>query len=919
MDLDEIQERKASRDQSREERRKAREARRVERQKKWEELGGAASPAPSEKVRERRAQGNSSRKNEIQEVLGGIPPPREENAVETPIPPEKPKGLGQPVEEQVPEQKEVEESPVVVSVEESKDEEGSPVKEDVSGEKDQIQIVNVVNEEIQPEEVVQKEEMIAPSSEAPIVVEKTTEIVEEGKEEVEDGEIVIENVESEKETPGTQEETAATAELEEEEEDSDDIEIMGIVPKGDPRRLSMMFKSPPNKSEARKSPLAHILAAPPSRAPPKMPAVKKPTETLPTILLDDLEVEGELILELVGESSYEIGFAKEKTSTVPKRYLVKKFTDEVVMDHWDASMFAWLKQTYPISTVLPVTKVIISKPMDASLSLIGFAWRCPLQSTSIAHFLQSPPCPLGRLASIRSFSWKTILNIALQSVQLLSALYATKGVSHAAFSPHSVLVEWDDDLQLRVMFPAVGETDNFTPNCDAKAMVEKGIVTWCAPEHLSRDSRGVRTEHIVKGDIFGMGALLWGLMAGYDASLKVTSFIYNGGNPNEFSELLQITGGASLSALGDTIVQALQKDPTMRPTPSKLLQLLSSISSDMIPQGFNCIVWQGHEDPVEEEEASTQQMASELVSPRKNLEDKNALTLHVATLTTFELERALEPIDTRILCAVHVEDEGDGQVWVGTSDGSIIVHGDTSERLQFSKQAHHADVVSLVYVPETQTVWSVSLDKHIKVWKKKTCKLLKILQCPGEGTPSHMIQVGEELFVGSSAGSLYAIHQETYAIRLIRNNNFPVHRLLYHGGTIWAGCGSFILLLDPTEGDCKEVLEGHEKSIHGLIAVGETVWSGSLDENVCVWSMEGKLLSKVRKHTASIHGLEVYNESCVWSGGMDRRVIVWDAHSKREVQQLKGMHSDCVSCMVKVYDKMWTCGWDGKIFIWKSQ
>ena len=79
----------------------------------------------------------------------------------------------------------------------------------------------------------------------------------------------------------------------------------------------------------------------------------------------------------------------------------------------------------------------------------------------------------------------------------------------------------------------------------------------------------------------------------------------------------------------------------------------------------------------------------------------------------------------------------------------------------------------------------------------------------------------------------------------------------------------------------------------------------------------GEPLKVLEGHTGQVFSL-LLEPPFVWSSSWDKSIILWDFHDKTFKKELKGPHSDAVSCLLSVGNEVWSASWDKTISIWKA-
>eukprot|EP01098_Paradermamoeba_levis_P004985 TRINITY_DN2117_c0_g1_i6.p1 TRINITY_DN2117_c0_g1~~TRINITY_DN2117_c0_g1_i6.p1 ORF type:complete len:110 (+),score=29.10 TRINITY_DN2117_c0_g1_i6:108-437(+) len=107
--------------------------------------------------------------------------------------------------------------------------------------------------------------------------------------------------------------------------------------------------------------------------------------------------------------------------------------------------------------------------------------------------------------------------------------------------------------------------------------------------------------------------------------------------------------------------------------------------------------------------------------------------------------------------------------------------------------------------------------------------------------------------------------------------------------------------------------------INHMISVGDRLWSCScLDNSLAIWDLEKKVLARKMEITG-FHGplSMVLFGFYVWTSGCDGKIKLWNSKNCECVMDAQNAHTDAVTSMAFVFNKVWSGSVDKTICIWK--
>ncbi|KAL6066742.1 LRR receptor-like serine/threonine-protein kinase ERECTA [Balamuthia mandrillaris] len=283
-----------------------------------------------------------------------------------------------------------------------------------------------------------------------------------------------------------------------------------------------------------------------------------------------------------------------------------------------------------------------------------------------------------------------------------------------------------------------------------------------------------------------------------------------------------------------------------------------------------------------------------------------------------------------------------GSVWCGNEDGDLLIYSLEEENLAYSKKAHADRILDILFIPQSGTVWTSSLDKTIKIWKAKSGNMLRILGGI-EDEISAMLLVDNDVWCGSLSGKVYVWDTQTFACKMVSEvgKDKAVIAIAHDPvrNYVWTSASCDIIRWNAsTFQQVDRIPDAHQRSITSMIfvsrsdegapkqgedAAADEMWTGGLDCTIKVWSSsDAGLITTLAKHTRKVYCLAQFDSNYVLSGSWDKSIISWNVHSKEAKQVLKGKHEDAVT-LLKVFPckdgkrRVWSSSWDKTVCVWE--
>ncbi|KYQ90618.1 hypothetical protein DLAC_09247 [Tieghemostelium lacteum] len=179
-----------------------------------------------------------------------------------------------------------------------------------------------------------------------------------------------------------------------------------------------------------------------------------------------------------------------------------------------------------------------------------------------------------------------------------------------------------------------------------------------------------------------------------------------------------------------------------------------------------------------------------------------------------------------------------------------------------------------------------------------------------------MVEVGKQVWVGCSDGSIRIIDKETGATIATRQGHQPngIYIMIVVGKTVWSSSrDSKIKIWSSKSGKLIKELDGHSSHVTALLLVGNSVWSISADMAIRIWSTNSyKCCKKIETKNYLVSMAKVGNH--IWVG-TESSILRFDSNTYEQIDVLHG-HKKMVHCIILVDDIVWSCSSDNLIFLW---
>ncbi len=247
--------------------------------------------------------------------------------------------------------------------------------------------------------------------------------------------------------------------------------------------------------------------------------------------------------------------------------------------------------------------------------------------------------------------------------------------------------------------------------------------------------------------------------------------------------------------------------------------------------------------------------------------------------------QCLEVLTEHTGCVWSVSFSPDGQrLASGSDDRTVRVWNLQGDCLQVLK-GHTKSVYSVHFCPNNQTLASGSNDASIRIWDAIDGNCLNVLDGCEEVHSVRYSPNGKLLASGSRDGSIRLFGGQIHS----HKSNPDATVLHGHTNCVWGiafssdgdilASGSddgTLRLWNVQDGQCFNVLDGHNDDILAIAIVGELLVSASQDRTVRLWNLHGKSLKTLRGCTSGIRSLSLSPDGqTLASRGQDETIHLW--------------------------------------------
>eukprot|EP01105_Mastigella_eilhardi_P003298 TRINITY_DN1423_c0_g2_i5.p1 TRINITY_DN1423_c0_g2~~TRINITY_DN1423_c0_g2_i5.p1 ORF type:complete len:1154 (+),score=285.08 TRINITY_DN1423_c0_g2_i5:235-3462(+) len=256
---------------------------------------------------------------------------------------------------------------------------------------------------------------------------------------------------------------------------------------------------------------------------------------------------------------------------------------------------------------------------------------------------------------------------------------------------------------------------------------------------------------------------------------------------------------------------------------------------------------------------------------------------------------------------------------------------------------HKKPVRVLIYIQNTDQVWSVDDDGGIVIWNASKWMYVDRLAIPAAGVTAGAA-TEQRVFIGSMR-FIHIINAHTREV--VMQLSEKCYSMQVHDRELWCGSEECIFIHSLNSETLEQVnrisvpglsvlcitragdkmwvagnhgdeahdheiyvldrhlnrvasIKAHHKKINALKYVAETVWSCSDDGTIAVW--DTSLYTRVdmmSRHHGAVTNLTTLRKQVV-SCGRDLSMLIWDSYSCRCVGELKGFHTDTVTALLPI-------------------
>lgn len=299
------------------------------------------------------------------------------------------------------------------------------------------------------------------------------------------------------------------------------------------------------------------------------------------------------------------------------------------------------------------------------------------------------------------------------------------------------------------------------------------------------------------------------------------------------------------------------------------------------------------------ERKSYKKLASSSINPEKqllsiddffsnkndDLNNSNDLSIEYEIYKKIDV---LTPVNTLYL---HNDSNSQKLLFVGCNNCLIKIYDLISGKHLNDLKGHEGAVKSFVYINDTKTLMSGSLDNTIKLWDLSNCT-----------NPSNVV-----------------------CLKTLLGHNDYIRVLLYvEEMRIIASAGEdkIIKLWDVMNMQCIGNLLGHKKGVYCLVNFNKFLISGSSDFFIKIWKIPSKECYKtIAANQGSINSFcLLYKNELLAVGACDKSIKIWDTKTWIVKNILIG-HSNYICSIISINDEknIISASADNKIKVWSVE
>ncbi|WP_103126401.1 serine/threonine-protein kinase [Nostoc cycadae] len=226
--------------------------------------------------------------------------------------------------------------------------------------------------------------------------------------------------------------------------------------------------------------------------------------------------------------------------------------------------------------------------------------------------------------------------------------------------------------------------------------------------------------------------------------------------------------------------------------------------------------------------------------------------------------------------------------------------GKTSEMfLTGTLTGHVKSVRSVVFSPDSKTLFSASRDNTIKVWNLATGKEIRTLEGHSKSVSTIAISPDSKTLFSASRDNTIKVWNITTGkeIRTLEGHSDSVNSIAISpdGKTLISASRNKnpnITLWNTETGKEIRTLEGHSDSVNSVAISpdGKTLISASADRNIKVWNLTtGQLIGTLEGHSDSVNSVAISPDGkTLVSASADRTIKVWNFATGKVIRTFIG-------------------------------
>jgi WD40 repeat protein len=227
----------------------------------------------------------------------------------------------------------------------------------------------------------------------------------------------------------------------------------------------------------------------------------------------------------------------------------------------------------------------------------------------------------------------------------------------------------------------------------------------------------------------------------------------------------------------------------------------------------------------------------------------------------------------------------DGQTIASASRDNTIKLWNREGKLLHTLEGHNAAVNSVSFSPDGQIIASASRDKTINLWNREG-KLRHTLEGHNAEVNSISFSPDGQIIASTSGDKTINLwNRKGQFLNTLQGHSAEVSSVSFSpdGQTIASASRDNTIKLWNREGKLLHILEGHKARVYGISFSPDshTIASASGDKTIRLWNLEGQLLQIFSGHKAGVNSVSFSPDGqMIASASRDKTIKLWNRESK---------------------------------------